>query len=226
MALHNYQQEISKLFAAWRNSISEETVFISDGVTDPAEWFSQPVRPLFLLKEAYGGKKDWNLIDYILSDGKATRIWRRISLWTKGIFCTSCDSVDAFHPYAEDIQSFGNVWLHKIAVVNIKKYNGEKQSSYDEIAAYAEKDKTFLRREIELCDPTIIICGYTSHPLSVILEQDFRATRNDNLFYHAEINGHDVLVLDYWHPANQYPDIMNYYSLMSIYQAGIKCLKP
>lgn len=45
---------------------------------------------------------------------------------------------------------------------------------------------------------------------------------NQNLAYHITLNGHDVLVLDYWHPANQYPDIMNYYGLMSIYQQALK----
>ena len=48
-----------------------DNVFIQDGVVCPEQWFSQKVRPLFLLKEAYGGKDDWDLTDYLNSSQAA-----------------------------------------------------------------------------------------------------------------------------------------------------------
>ena len=49
-----------------------------------------------------------------------------------------------------------------------------------------------------------------------------RTPYNENLYYTIRLDQRDVLVLDYWHPVNQYPDIMNYYSLMAIYQKALK----
>ena len=105
--------------------------------------------------------------------------------------------------------------------IDVKKSGGEKASDMDEIRAYAAFDKNNLRKQLELCNPTIIICGYTGSALEIIIEKEFRNPRNNHLFYPITLNGHDVLVLDYWHPANQYPDIMNYYGLMGIYQQAL-----
>ena len=45
---------------------------------------------------------------------------------------------------------------------------------------------------------------------------------NENWFYKTRLNDHDVIVLDYYHPANQYPDLLNYYGLLGIYQQALK----
>ena len=37
-----------------------------------------------------------------------------------------------------------------------------------------------------------------------------------------EINNHSVIVIDYYHPANQFPDLLNYYGLMNIYQLALR----
>ncbi len=91
----------------------------------------------------------------------------------------------------------------------------------DTIRAYAVFDRRRLKKELELCDPTVIICGYTISALDIIMEENVRTERNDNLYYHITLNGHDVIVIDYWHPANQYPDVMNYYGLLGSYHAAV-----
>ena len=63
-----YQQDIGNHFKAWKSKPPCDginhpaSVFISDGIVCPGQWFSQKVRPLFLLKEAYHGSGDWDLI--------------------------------------------------------------------------------------------------------------------------------------------------------------------
>ena len=81
-------------------------------------------------------------------------------------------------------------------------------------------DKTRLKRQLELCDPTVIICGYTSSILESIMDCKNKHD-SSNLSYHISSNGHDVLVINYWHPANRYPDLMNYYGLMGIYHTAL-----
>ena len=56
-----YINDIELLFQEWKNKAPSDdinhsqNVFIRDGIVCPEQWFSQKVRPLYLLKEAYHG---------------------------------------------------------------------------------------------------------------------------------------------------------------------------
>ncbi len=76
-------------------------------------------------------------------------------------------------------------------------------------------------QQLEICDPTIIVCGYTIDPLIEIWGENIKTVHNDNLYYHITLNDNNVLVLDYWHPGNQFPKVMNYYGLVNIYQQSL-----
>lgn len=196
--------------------------FIRDGVVCPEEWFSSDVRPLYLLKEAYGNG-DWDLgADHLLTSKKITksRMWQRVSEWTYGIMHTTAEYTPPYGALPV-FDRYGNEYLRKIAVVNIKKSNGNSGSDMSEIMTYAEFDREYLRRQLSLCDPTVIICGYTASALDIIMGVKMRKTRNRDQLYGITLNGRRVPVLDYWHPANQYPDIMNYYGLMGIYRRSL-----
>lgn len=225
-----YQKKINKLFDEWKskptqNGIDHQnSVFIRDGIVCPEQWFSQDIRPLFLLKEAYGGNDGWDLIaEHLLTSGKmGIDTWRRVTEWTKGLLSTSLTRIE---PYAPDtsMEQYGNEYLKKIAVVNVKKSGGTNNSDMTLINQYADADKEELRKEIELIDPTVIVCGYTISSLNIIMGSSVKNYDHvePNLYYHMTLNGHDVIVLDYWHPSNHFPDIMNYYGLMGIYQQAL-----
>lgn len=233
-----YREGMENLFAEWKAAEPTEVkgktgqittidhknnVFIRDGVVCPEKWFAQDIRPLFLLKEAYGGDKDWNLIDYLSSNERMSKMWSRVAHWAYGLIKTDQSHIEPYYDYSGSTYAENNE-LKQIAVINVKKSDGKAGSDWEQLNAYAEFDHERLMNQIELCEPTIIVCGYTGTPLEIITkhsQQDFRKNRNENLYYHMEIKGHDVLVLDYWHPANQYPDLMNYYTLMSIYQQAL-----
>ena len=102
------------------------------------------------------------------------------------------------------------------------KSGGKTNSDWNELQEYAEYDKKELFEQLQLCDPTVIVCGYAASYLETVCGDHFRNVRNNNLFYHIQLNGHDVLVLDYWHPANQYPDMLNYYGLVNAYHFALK----
>ena len=205
-----HKQEVELLIDHTQN-------FICDGVVCPEKWFSQSIRPLYLLKEAYG-EGSWDLIaDHLCKSGQISQMWRRVSKWTSGLLGTTENTLMPYGNWG-DVDHYGNEYLQKIAVVNVKKSGGKSSSNMDEIRAYAQFDREELLRELELCDPTVIVCGYTASVMDIIFKTSVRKDRNENLFYHIQLNGHDVLVLDYWHPANQYPDVMNYYGF-----ANCKC---
>lgn len=224
-----YAVQSKNLFDRWKNKPAlgvinhAEGVFISDGVVDPERWFSQEIRPLFLLKEAYNGDADWDLASHLLhSTSRCGATWRRVSQWTEGLLKTTARDIFPFQK--QSVIAYGNEFLRKIAVMNVKKSGGQHSSDEQELLMYAEYDKLELYEQLVAIDPTIIVCGYTIECLNCIMPQRVKeyAGQSSNLFYYTELNGHPVLVLDYWHPSNQYPDIMNYYGLMGAYQQALK----
>lgn len=220
MVVEQYKKEISKLFAEWKSSVNtNNTAFITDGVIDPDVWFSQKERIMFVLKEAYSSgpnPKDWDLAkDHLLLDQDLGKYptWRNISLWTKGLQNPSAD----YDPNDIELKSFGNKYLRSIAAINLKKYNGKNSSDDADILSYAKNEKDRIKREIELCDPNVIICCGTANALSHVIEFGY-GHKNVQWFYYSSINGHEVIVIDYYHPANHFPKMMNYFTLCSIYQ--------
>lgn len=220
-----YQTDIDKLFAQWQAKPAGDGIdhategFVRDGVVCPDLWFSQQVRPLFLLKEAYGGG-NWDLAaDHLLTDEpmKNHRTWRRVTQWTRGILNTTAQELCPFDETVKKLP-FGNEYLRRIAAINVKKSGGRSASNSEELRRYVEYDRSELKRQLELADPTVIVCGNTLPYLEIILDTKIKSNPIGDLAYTAQLNGHPVTVLDYWHPSNRYPDLMNYYGLMGIWQ--------
>ena len=216
MTALKYEKEIKELFEKWQNKepngdIDHSDRFIKDGVVCPEKWFSQDVRPLIAdhLK-----KKD---------DG-ISKMWERVSDWTRSlmILAYSGDIV----PFASQnkIAEYGNQYLDQIAVINIKKSSGKKESDDENLMKYARKDSKEIVEQLKLCNPTLIICGNTGKYLIEALKiegvgvdiENRTDFQKEHFIYTFELNKHKVVLVNYWHPANQFPDIMNYYCLMNI----------
>lgn len=219
MTSTDYQMQISDLYKEWKSRVnSNNTPFVTDGVMDPEQWFKRAERIMFVIKETYSDKheKDWDLAaDHVLSNEKIGQktIWRNISLWAKGMQYICSD----YNPYDKDLESFGNEYLHRIAVLSIKKYNGTSTSNDEDIIHYADQEKDLIEKEIEICDPNVIVCCGTAKALSKVIDFNYEQ-KNNECFYHTFINGHEVIVIDFFHPDNRYPKIMNCFTLCSIYQ--------
>ena len=252
-----YEVAMDNLYTDWRKKrghidieygkkkytfdVNHEDSFITDGIVCPEEWFKEDnkFRPLFLLKEAYDTNgKGFDLIkEQLATEDKLSGTWIYVTDWTWGLFNTTAKVIADYSKAPscsgkkEGYDKYNNEMLRKIAVINCKKSGGKSKSKYEEILGYADFDREELKREIEICDPTIIICGYTATALEYILKSDEDLTRynfreeqgrNPNLYYHIELNGHDVLVIDYYHPQNRYPAIMRFYGLVGLYQMALK----
>jgi len=214
---------LTELFTLWKTKYPDK-IFVKDGIVNLNKWNVQETRPLFLLKEAYGGIKSWNLInDCILSntDKQIDNTWKRVTQWTYGIMNTT----EATAPFFDEDsipKNFANNYLQNIAVVNVKKIAGEPTSDWGKLEEAVDNDKDFLKKEIELIAPTVIVCGYTIKFFEKIFDIKIKKSKNKNLYYLAEINGKTVIVIDYYHPGNRYPDIMNYYAITNIYRLALK----
>ncbi len=216
----SYASEQQKLFDEWRMMENHQgKQFIEDGIVNSEVWFSalsqgQP-KILFVLKEAYG--EAYSLSDALREKGPWGSIWKRVAEWTYGILHTTEQQIAR---YKKLNWAAANELLSYIAIINLKKSNGTSHSVYDNLKRYAERDACMLRRQSELISPDIVICGSTFSLLNDALNLGFdnRSHPSDNWYYWDEVGR---LYLDFYHPANHYPALLNYYGIASIYQQAL-----
>ena len=147
----------------------------------------------------------------------------RFGKWSYGVFHSTVDSIVG---YKNLDKKQANDFLRKIAVLNIKKSGGKHSSVYEEISTYAEVDAEEIIREIELIDPDVVICGATFGDINSISGHSVKKGSNENWFYYSNaIGGKERLFIDYFHPANRYPALLNYYGIVGIYQQALKYKK-
>ena len=210
--------------------------FVEDGIVNPDKWFSdnqkyKGKKILFLLKETHSDES-WPFVEWLSKlaefkniDHRILHLWKRVVQWTYGLINTDTQKIAPF--CYEEFEHNLSEYINNIAVVNVKKTGGGASANMDVIQVHAKNKnyKDLLKRQIKLIDPDIIVCGYTFGALNEILggvSKDWNANR----FYYSKAFGdRERLILDYYHPANRYPDILNYYSLAAIYQQALlsKC---
>ena len=136
--------------------------FVRDGIVNLESWKKQKVRICFILNEA-GGRLDmehypeghdlaaeWN------EKGSFSKFMFKLSVWTKAI-------QDAFGQpttYKKaDVVKIRDDLIRSIAIINIKKSDGNRRTDFALLQRFAWEDAEELRRELELVNPNIIICG-------------------------------------------------------------------
>lgn len=208
------------MFKEWKSKAKHQGApFIEDGIVNPELWFSEQTtgapKILFVLKEAYG--ESYCLCDSLREKGPWGSIWKRVAEWTYGILNTTAQRTAR---YTELDWHTANELLSHIAVMNLKKSNGTSNSNDEDLKKYADEDCGLLVHQLELINPTIIICGSTFSLLNDALNLGFdkKNHHNDN-WYYWDTKGR--LCLDFYHPANQYPALLNYYAIASIYQQAL-----
>lgn len=207
-------------------------VFISDGIADPDKWFEQEIRPLFILKEAYGGDEDWDEIEWFITGGHKqgkikNKTWRCISDWAAYILTNKSWGWTESGLRSKDYQgtpndlpkdTWENPYLKQIALINIKKYGGQSRSSDADLKKHAETHFKEIYQQIESMHPTHIICGHTGWLLDIVWEKKFgkpiRKERNSTWVYKVPHLAPEVKMLDYWHPASTRCTINGAYASM------------
>lgn len=240
----NYNKKLPTLFTRFKEKSPDWDInhpssdFVSDGIVRKKEdlklWFQQERRPLFLLREAYGNEKtvqNWDITAYIRSvvDGerkdRPSPTWRNVARWAYGILNMSDDGEFPSFPENSIITTKSDDHpLKQIAVVNVKKVNGKKTSETDDLLRYAKATAAEIWQEIELIDPTVIISANVKEIQDTLAEKNGFTIDRQDWTSHLEINSHKVLLIEYWHPANRHPMIMNYYALMAMYQRAFRAI--
>ena len=192
---------------------------IFDGAFDPLYYFDKAKhRTLWLMKEPYevgertGG---WSFSDWFLQDqldfhsvllrGPSSKTWRSIAYITFGINHGVFD-YQSMPDLSLDHQSAGE--LRSAAFVNIQKrpsVTGSFTIMRNITEAYRQNGD-IIRRQIELLDPHIIICAYTSGVISKDFPvQDMQIVNSAGCYRHA-----NKLIVDAYHPATRDLSIETY----------------
>lgn len=202
--------------------------FIYDGAVNIAMYETSTPKICFFLKEAYSKGEDtsWSLTKW-LADGAMTRMWSSVAEWSYGIKHTT----KTFIPPKPMLSTHEKTMqLQSIAVVNIKKSNGNVQSDYNDLLQYAIEDKELLKQELDILSPDVIVCGNNSSLLRLLYGAEINskgkvASDGQINYEFMQKNGFVIVgeqvIIDYYHPANQYPAIMNYYTVCSLYQQAL-----
>lgn len=203
--------------------------FIADGLISPEDWNSQKRKILFVLKEAYCDRAtEYKLCEKLRKDGPWGSVWNRCAEWSYGITESSVASPIPAYPDLNREQA--NECLRRVAVLNLKKSDGWSASSLSEIEKYAEYDRDEIKKEIEIINPDIVVCGYVFSILqncvyekSLMGAGEFAGKWNNNWYYWTTaMTGRPTLVIDFYHPANHFPAVLNYYALTGIYYQAIR----
>ena len=202
---------MEKLFEVWRKEkIHENQLFIEDGIIDKELWDQADIKILFLLKEAYDSKSSsgsWNLSELIKKRRKATgRTFKPLGQWAYGIFyLKKYNKIGSFPESQKEIDQS----ILSTSLINIKKSGGTKSSSYGNLKTYVENDWPFIKKQIGLISPDIVICGKT-WPL---IKSKLNGISNvSDMIFESE----GIIYVDASHPANRASSKMKYYSLCSV----------
>lgn len=165
---NNYSQEIENLFAEWQALQQKESnygaseiakdSFTYDGVINLPEYVKQDTKYLFISKESNienneaqppyrsDGDNFW-LRDVCLQKEKPSIFSKRLAMLANAIYSLDFERVNKCH----DV-------LNKVAFMNLNKRGGRSGSKPKTIRKYTKKYAGFIKREIDMIKPDIIIC--------------------------------------------------------------------
>lgn len=218
---------------------AEENGFAEDGIVSPEVWFALPAeeeRIMLLLKEAYAvenPKLVWSEARWLAheecmkgctKDCKTCTItggtFNSAAEWVYGIM-GACNGerkeydnwLGVRNRKMKEYRAVRDALLSRMAVVNIKKSNGAKSSDMKDIMSYAEWDKAFLKEQIELINPTVIVCGGTYEMLRHIYPELGEIEHSGN---GAAVLG-DTKVIASCHPNAHIKNAKKYHTVVENY---------
>lgn len=218
--------------------------FVRDGIVNPDKWAIQEPKICFIMPEA-GGYADveaypngHDLAAQWKEKGCFTPLMFKFAIWVQAVYDAIFDPI----PYVKKpIHDQRHDLIRAIAIVNVKKSDGQLAPDYRLTKRFAHEDATELRKEIELINPDVILCCSTFRYLvgKRPPEEEGKVRRKrDFVFYKDELKEgskdayrwDDKLVMDFYHPAQIiYPMVKNtmqYYSVREFCRSGIATLGP
>lgn len=207
MNSQEYIKKRDELFNRWKGARPEYSMlngFTSDGPSNWDEWTQQKPRILFLLKEALD---TFTPSESTQHDIGSKPFGLNIAKWKfaiKKIYDNPNETL-AF-PSNDFIRNWSNNTNSDIAIVEIKKFDENKGTSERKIISkYAMNDSVFLKEQIKLINPQIILCCNTGDDYSnYLFDEDYDS--NKPLISDSKckcFKDFNRLVIDFYHPSTR-----------------------
>lgn len=215
----NNCSEIEELFSYWKKAQESEpnydnritgidiSSFTEDGIVDKCKWVNikNGKKVLYILREANGSRST--------VDGKVDKgdFW-----FKKCIEDNVCQDNRIFKRIVQmqriiEVKGDNSEVLKQTAYMNINKRGGLSSVNWKVLNNYAKTYRDFIKKEIELIDPDIIVCCGTYWTLVDQIYGEYdkkKAEWNDEggYKYKLKINNKDVMLYNMWHPSARKSD--------------------
>jgi len=197
---------LEKLLSEWQKDFTFHS-FIKDGIVDPSHYEAPHI--LFVLRDM-NCQEDFDLRQHLREYGSGWKTWNNIGRWTKALLDNNAE-------YPADMSQPVRIKeVRRIAAMNLKKEGGYSRAVGSELLESVRTQKDYILKEIELCDPQIIIaCGLSSSSMTgnaALLHQfiynripEWETLKSPNwdkewYYFRAPINGRLVPVISFCHP--------------------------
>lgn len=195
-----HQEVLEELYAEYIAELKDDEIeFIWDG---PAHWDKfeekENIRIIFLGKESHSSYHPST--PSLVND----KFSRNIARWTNIIISNLHIKEKIVDPYSDDLQAA----FDRIAIVEVKKINEDKtRSIFKDIEKFAWIGRAFLKEQLAILKPQIIVCCGTLVFYDIInnySEED--KNEMEKLIYNNNgvmaWNTNDVIVLSFCHPSS------------------------
>ncbi len=180
--------------------------FCWDGPSNWNKWLKQKPKILFLAKEPHSGYQP------CIDNKEISGVFNlNIARWKFAIkkICENSNETLSM-PTDEGLRSWTENKNDDISIVEVKKKNADlKRSSNTDIMEYAKKDKDFLKEQIDLINPDIVLCCYTVESYDIIYGNEYTDDNIEKLVSIEKVacwKHNNRLVIDFYHPSYwQYP---------------------
>ncbi len=199
------------IFAEWQLRTEHQVSLVKDGIIDPMRWARAKPKVLFILKESYNDDESnlegWDLRnEHEIKEGGFNVTFREAAHWAYCVLNNQNSTTG--------IKGTNKIYdaLCSTAIINVKKVLGTKTSDPEDLAFYAERYGDLLIKQVNLINPDIVICGSTWDLIKPLIPHDHIG----DLLYREKDNNSGRLFINFWHPANRFPRLMNCMTLMSL----------
>ena len=203
-------------------------------------WHKARIRPLFLTKD-HNLNDDSCGVDVRNETGKDNdtdrlyhRFYARYLLFLYGL--TKINPEDGTYPSLEEAKDSlneleSNYYQFPVVRMNLKKIAGGNSCSNDDLQDYIDNDIDFIRRQIAIYQPNVIVCCHGGkyqprwsepdtglNPMMMMLKNEiypdmesvkFNEVESYNLYYSQKVK---VLIIHEWHPSEWNRSYEDYYS--------------
>lgn len=151
----NIEKKQAELFDEWEKKY---TYFSPDGIVDFYAYKNAYPKITFILKETNEKEDDvgYDLTEFLRDGAVGGCIWNNVSRFSAGII----NKID-FETVEDIDKNDRKKYLSLISVINLKKTPGKARSKNSVIDKFTRDDIEFIKKQVELYNPDILICGGT-----------------------------------------------------------------